>query len=106
MKLEIKRADGFAPEELTTFKNVPVPAIGTTNFPRLTNNAGGIPACHGNFMRRPNITINAMGLYGRTSQVHVELPGKPAGVALDFWSMSADSGTAVQYGSSGLPPFV
>lgn len=31
LRLEVKRASGFAPEEIVTFKNVPVPAVGTTN---------------------------------------------------------------------------
>ena len=33
LKLEFKRASGFAPEEVVTFKNVPVPGVGTNLYP-------------------------------------------------------------------------
>jgi len=42
LKLELKRKSGFAPDELVTFKNVPVPKIGITNFPPITNMVGGV----------------------------------------------------------------
>jgi hypothetical protein len=42
LKMEFKRASGFASEEVVTFKNVPVPAMGTTNTTPISKNAGGI----------------------------------------------------------------
>jgi hypothetical protein len=100
LKLEIKRASGFAPEEIVTFKNVPVPAMGTTNYPGLTKTVGGIEFALTKFERRPDITVNAFGMYEWASHVTVELPGKPDGVAIDFMDMKADAGQAETYGFS------
>jgi hypothetical protein len=100
LKLEFKRASGFAPQEVVTFKNVPVPAMGTTNYPGFTKKAGGIKVVLTEFARRPNLTIVGGGLYSMTTYVTAELPGKPKGVAIDFLSMKADAGQAEQYGSS------
>jgi len=100
LKLEFKRASGFAPQEVVTFKNVPVPAMGTTNYPSFTKKAGGIKVVLTKFARRPNLTIVGGGLYDMTTYVTAELPGKPKGVAIDFLSMKADAGQAEQYGSS------
>jgi hypothetical protein len=104
LKLEVKRAVGFAPEEVVTFKNVPVPAVGATNATTITKKVGGIQIVLTKFARRPNITMNALGMYEMTSQIWVELPRKPAGVALDFLKMTTDAGEAEQYGS-GTPEF-
>jgi hypothetical protein len=102
LKLEFKRASGFAPEEIVTFKDVPVPAVGTTNYPGLTMTAGGIRVVLTKFVRYPNIIANAGGMYDEVSQVTFELPGKPKGVAMDFLEMKADAGEAEKYGSEFL----
>ena len=41
LKLEFKRFSGFSPDELVTFKNVPVPAVGTTNIMSISQSVGG-----------------------------------------------------------------
>jgi hypothetical protein len=100
LKLEFKRASGFAPEEIVTFKDVPVLAMGTTNNTPISKNAGGIQIVLTKIVRKPDITVNALGMYGFASQVTAVLPGKPKGVALDFLGMKADAGQAEHYGSS------
>jgi hypothetical protein len=100
LKLEVKRAGGYAPEEMVTFSNVPVPAVGKSNTTAITKLAGGIPIALTEFEHKPDITVNMGGLYDMTSRVRVELPGKPAGVAIDFLNMTAEAGAAEQYGSS------
>jgi hypothetical protein len=42
LHLKLKRKSGYAPNEFVTFKNVPVPKLGTTNFPPITNVVGGM----------------------------------------------------------------
>jgi hypothetical protein len=98
LKLELKRASGFAPEEIVTFKNVPVPAMGTTNHPGLTKSAGGIQVALTKFVRRPNLTGNGMD----ASQVTIELPGKLKGVDLDFLDLQTDAGQAEIYSTSPM----
>jgi hypothetical protein len=109
LKLEIQRSFGFAPEEVVTFKNVPVPAMGTTNFPALTKIVGGVKVELTFFERRPNIPVSSGEGFDDTwpnfaGRVRAELPGKPGGVALDFLEMKTDIGKATQLGSS-FPDF-
>jgi hypothetical protein len=89
LKLEFKRGFGLAPEEIVIFKDVPVPAMGTTNLPGLTKTACGIQLELTKFARQPNVTGNGRG----RSEVTIELPGKPEGVA--------DKG-GLGYGARGL----
>ena len=90
LKLEFKRASGFAPEEVVTFKDVPVPAVGTNTYPGWTKKAGGIKVALSKFERIPY--HSRWSMFGLMPQVTVELPGKPMGVALDFLGMKADAG--------------
>ena len=102
LKLEFKRSFGFAPGELVTFSNVPVPAPGATNFLRMTNIAGGMPVVLDRFVRRGDIANNMiMDVIGDwATEIHVELRGRPKDVALDFLDMTTDTGKPVTYGSS------
>ena len=102
LKLEFKRALGFAPEEVVTFKNVPVPAMGATNNTPISTNAGGIQIVLTKFVRWPDITNKGGGFADRASYVAVELPGKPKGVVLDFLRMKADTGQAEKSGAGNL----
>ena len=44
------------------------------------------------FARNPNLILKAHEMSDRTSWIRVELPGKPAGVALDFLKITTDTG--------------
>jgi hypothetical protein len=117
LKLEFKREFGLAPEEILTFTNVPVPAMGTTNLMGLTKTACGIQIELTKFVRQPNVPVNSFGrsevtfeLPGRPEGVAdkgglgsgargLELPGKPDPVAIDFMGMETDAGRAEGYES-------
>ncbi len=102
LKLEMKRAFGFPPEDMVTFKKVPVPAVGATNFVPITNIVGGMQIVLRHFVRCPNIAENGFGLGDFATQIRVELLGKPGGVALDFLDMTTDAGPVERYGYSYL----
>ena len=53
LRLHTKRKTGFAADELLTFTNVPLPEIGTTNAPKLTNIVMGIESRLVEFRRLP-----------------------------------------------------
>jgi hypothetical protein len=95
LKLEVKRASGFAPDEIVTFKNVPVPAVGTTNKTHITKTAGGIQVVLTKFQRWTNLDTNRLP----DSEATIELPGKPKGVAVDFAGMKTDAGHAELFDS-------
>ncbi len=93
LKLELKRAFGFGPEELITFKNVALPKIGMTNTMRMSETIGGVRVLLTEFVRRPDIhgLLSAPGdPRNYFTSLCFELPDKPAGVALRLisWSLS------------------
>jgi hypothetical protein len=100
LKLEVKRCFGFATNELAVFRNVPIPELGTPHFTPITNIIGGMQVMLTHFIHRANINkMEATELWRRrdlASEIRVELPGKPSGVALDFVSVTADHGVAEQ----------
>ena len=91
LRLELKRTRGYAPGETVTFRNVPVPKVGTTNLTPMTGFAGGMKLVLTEFERKPDITINAMGIGYMASRIRVELPTHPDGVALDFVEITTDT---------------
>ena len=115
LKLELKRKSGFAPEELVTFKNVPVPQIGKTNFAPITNMVGGVQIVLRTFVengdrtkiRYPGGTNANFSVIDRTPEtmVAVELPDHPEGVAVDFVKMIADTGETFEKHGNGWMPF-
>ncbi len=97
LKLEFKRLGGFDPDELVTFKNVPVPKTGVTNSLFLTNTAGGVqitlnwPVSKEHFSRGQTVAFSGpipLEILG------VELPAKTSEFALDFVEMTIDGNFA------------
>jgi hypothetical protein len=115
LKLELKRKSGFAPDELVTFKNVPVPKIGTTNFPPITNIVGGVQLVLKEFVengdrtniRYPRGTDHSFVVNDHTPEtmVAVELPGHPEGVAVDFVKMITGTGEIFEKHGNSWRPF-
>jgi len=115
LKLDLKRKSGFTPDELVTFKNVPVPKIGTTNFPPITNTVGGVQLVLKEFVEngdRTNIRYpfgtNAnyfVNDHTPETMVAVELPDHPEGVAVDFVKMIADTGEIFEKHGNSWAPF-
>ena len=56
------------------------------------------------FVRWRSIKTNALGMYETIGEIRVELPRKPAGVALDFLKMTTNAVETEVYGSP-LPEF-
>jgi len=56
VKLHLKRKTGFSSNELLTFSNVSIPAIGTTNQLDLTNSIMGIQTVFKQLVQRPPMT--------------------------------------------------
>lgn len=115
LKLDLKRKSGFTPDELVTFKNVPVPKIGTTNFPPITNTVGGVQLVLKEFVENGDRT-NIRYPYGTNASyvvndhtpetmVAVELPGHPESVAVDFVKMIADTGEVFEEHGNSWSPF-
>ena len=106
LRLELKRTRGYAPGETVTFRNVPVPKVGTTNLTPMTGFAGGMKLVLTEFERKPDITINAMGIGYMASRIRVELPTHPDGVALDFVEITTDTREKpVTCGETSSSPF-
>jgi len=81
---------GYAPEEIVTFKNVPVPMVGPSNSTPMTNMAGGVPVVLREFLRKPDLTNIAS--WPSATIIRFELSTHPAGVALDFVEITTDTG--------------
>lgn len=58
LRLHVKRKTGFAPHEFLTFSNVPLPDVGTTNTPNMTNVVMGIETRLSEFRRQPPLPEN------------------------------------------------
>jgi hypothetical protein len=86
LKLDLKRARGFAPGDIVTFKNVPVPKVGTANVMPITNFVGGMELVLREFRRNPD-----------RSWIRVELPAQPDGVVVDFVEITTDTGEKPAY---------
>jgi len=101
LKLDFKRSCGHDPQELVTFKNVPVPAVGATNILFLTNGIHGVPiVLKQEFCRetnRPPVSRSGFSLSPvLPTRITLQLPGKPADVALDFVRATQDQEWNIQ----------
>ena len=93
LKLQMKRALHFDAGEMVTFTNLPIPVMGTTNTTPITRTVGGIQVVLTEFFHGSDTLRNGSGYTPGTSRIRVELPGKPAGMALDFLNMTIDAAT-------------
>ena len=92
LKLEIARTSGFAPDNLLTFKNVPLgPVNGTNAVGRTTNFAGVTLALEGITRRLPN--TNRFNTTLAFSNLKLTNSPLPAGTRLDLLSIAYDQGT-------------
>lgn len=96
VKVELKRSAGFGEGELAVFKRIPVASPGT-NQVRLTNMVGGIELVLTETTMAVSYSNPPGGPSGRSSgyeyQIQLEIPGKPAGMAVDLLSADTDEGT-------------
>jgi hypothetical protein len=100
LKLELKRAWGYNGSETVTFTNVPVPVMGTTNTTPISKTVGGIQVVLMEFARKPDQPVPSGGILAIVTRIRVELPSKPAGVALNYLDSTTDAGKPEHYGRS------
>ena len=65
VRLHLKRSHGFEPQELLTFSNVPLPELGATLAPNLTNVVMGVESRLTEFRRQPSLDKNRRSWSGR-----------------------------------------
>lgn len=134
LKVELKRRSCFAPGERISFTNVPLPAVGETNHPLLTNTSAIVPVTLAQIIRRPDITndfFNSDNLRAivswisigqpditidsynrsRASVICMQHPTLPEGWVMDVVRMSTGTGEKVEtmgngWSSSGYEVFV
>jgi hypothetical protein len=93
LMLTLRRFRGYDSEEVLTFTNVPVPALGATNTLFRTNSIHGVPVVlKQEFIREPDRA--PVVLRGSMSATHVvlELVNHPDGFVVDFVQLNADTG--------------
>ena len=102
LKLTLRRFRGHDPEEIVTFTNVSVPAVGTTNSVFQTNLIHGVPiVLKQEFTREPDRT--PVVLRGPASATHViaTLVNPPESFVVDYQQLQGDTGwTPTESGSS------
>jgi hypothetical protein len=99
LRLEIKRASGFAPEEFVVFKNVPVPPMGSSNDIPRTNDTSGVQLVLTRFGRSEAETNS--NVISSSASIYVDLPSRSAGVAVDVIKVITDSGQALRVFGGG-----
>jgi hypothetical protein len=108
LKLEIKRAAGFTQEELVTFKNVPLPSLGTSNDIRRTNDISGVQLVLTSFTRSEAQT-NSKGI-SSSATFYIALPRRATGVAVDVLKIFTDTGQLLSvsepYGPHQTTPLI
>lgn len=103
LKLTLRRFRGHDPEEIVTFTNVPVPAVGATNTIFQTNLIHGVPiVLKQEFTREPDRA--PVVLRGSESATHVvaELLNPPDGFVVDYKQLKADTGWTPKESSNRL----
>jgi hypothetical protein len=92
LRCEIKRAKGFAPTEMVSFRNVPLGSVGGTNRIGWTTNFGWVTVTLVQVVRRaPN--TNSSWSSDQLSQVHFRTAGLTNDLHLDLLSAQTDGGT-------------
>jgi hypothetical protein len=98
LKCEIKRTKGFAPEELLTFKDVPLGRLQATNHVGWTTNLNGVSVTI-DFISRRLPETNDTWSSGKMSDAHFLVSGMTNGLLLDLLSVRANMGTKLEFPS-------
>jgi hypothetical protein len=94
LKMEFKRSAGFKPEEVITFKGVPLPPLGVAQAVDLTNFAGTQTVVLTTISRQADLPAmwGSWSDFGKLSTVRIEIPAEPAGQVLDLVEVDTDDG--------------
>lgn len=97
VKIEMKRASGFPPEDLVTFKKVPlsVSGVAATNAIPITNIVGGMKTVLLPITLRPHPPGFWPGVGGFETYIHVVLSDKSSGLTVNLLDMTTDAGVVV-----------
>ncbi len=97
LRCEIKRTKGFAPAEIFTFKNVPLPEMLQTNHPGCITNLNSVTITLDHFIRRPPVT-NSNGGWSSSqlSEASFHVTGLSNDLHLELLETRADNGTNVE----------
>lgn len=105
LKLTLRRFRGFDSEEVQTFTQVPVPAVGATNTCFRTNSIHGVPVVlKQEFIREPDQTPAVLRDSMSATRVVLELVNPPDGFVVDFMQLNADTGWKPQESSNRQTP--
>ncbi len=101
LRCEIKRTQGFASNEIMTFKNVPLPEMSKTNHLGWSSNLNGVTVTFDYISRRPPPT-DANGAWNgnQLSAAHFLMKGLTNDLHFDLVETRTDTGTKVQSPSS------
>jgi hypothetical protein len=91
LRMEIKRAEGFRPEEIFVFKNVPLGELDRTNVIGWSTNVAGVTVTLRSIFRRAPMTNNAWSS-SMMSDVHFIHSSLPEGTQMDLLRMICDTG--------------
>ncbi len=100
LTLGLERNGDFESEELVTFTNVPVPALGATNFCFQTNTIHGVPiVLRQEFTREASNAVPPIISDKRVPPTHLtlELLNPPEGFVADFFQLKSDTGWTTQW---------
>ena len=92
LRLEIKRKEGFAADELCVFKQVPLGAMGVTNQLALATNFGGVSITLAFVLRRPPRTNDSWSA-SDSSALRFTHSALPEGLHLDLVGAATDDGS-------------
>ncbi len=92
LKLSFKRSYGFDSNELVTFRNVPIPAMGMTDPAVISNTVGGRPILLEGFARHADFQMWGWIDFGDFSHFRIVMPHKPADLTLDVLKTTTDAG--------------
>lgn len=91
LKLEVKRTEGFRPEEIFAFKNVPLGELNRTNALGWTTNVAGITLTLRDICRRAPFTNNSWS-GSQLSNFRFKHADLPTGTQLDLLWVAYDTG--------------
>jgi len=92
LNVEIKQIGGFTPEQLFTFKNVPLGALDTTSHLGWVTNFGGVTVTLNTFLRQSPLTNNSSWSSSQLSAVDLSSSPLTNSLQLDLVNVVFDTG--------------
>jgi hypothetical protein len=105
LTLDLEKSRDFESEELVTFTNVPVPAMGATNVCFQTNTIRGVPiVLRQEFTREASNAVPVIiDKRPPPTRLTLELLNPPEGFVADFFRLNSDTGWTTQWYNARQP---